>query len=159
MNRAWDLHGTGEAVADVPADAEEQISFRTAAEIEAERKQGKDLTGRTIPDSVIAEVVAEVADCAAECRSAECRHPEDDPLDPWTAHKIIYDNTIGTDGKVRLQIDMIGQARLTFAQGDGRETHVELADEMLSDIQHLILRGLNRLARDRRRGWAARALP
>lgn len=79
-----------------------------------------------------------------------------DPLDPWTSFPIVYDAAVWREdyGKVRLQLDQTGQARLTYNLG-GNVTTIYTDDEQLRNLEHLIVRGLKRLALDQRKGWAA----
>jgi hypothetical protein len=73
----------------------------------------------------------------------------------WTEFPIVYDKGIGTDeAAVRLQIDQVGQVRVTFEQ-DGVTTVVHLDADQLEDFQHLCLQGTNTFAREARKGWAA----
>lgn len=81
--------------------------------------------------------------------------PSDDPVDPWTNFPIVYDRAIGGGGdSVRLELDSIGQVRMTYTIGE-HVTTIYSDDEKLRDMAHLILRGLNHLAIENRTGWAA----
>lgn len=61
--------------------------------------------------------------------------------EPWTAFRIVYDNRVGADDYVRLELNQIGEARVTMRHLD---SHLEFqtTDETLAALAYLIGRGL-----------------